>query len=816
MFTPASDGLFWERNDVNLAKVIIKEVLKPSLRLINLRKGVNNLFKEPKMKNELTILLCLFPIILLSLTCEFDKIDEFAASGDYGEFHRLLIEDDYLYAISHYGFEINAVDENGELNKISLIPIEGDVDGIEKIGSNVFVSVSTSVTYQSEIHSALYKIDISNPYEPFVADSIVFPEDIKNYILRNYGNYLAYHKLEEINNSWFYTQLVFMDPITFEEVTSFVIQTWTEPLRDNYFLRQRNPGEYIFDVYDYTDIFDIQVISSVNFELCPTAFLKMYAIDDSTLVLLGNESISFYDFSDISNIELLSTHYRQSTSSPFGDCIRIDDFILIPSQCDGIEIVDITDIENPFMFDFWEYPIEELTQVNPYFVTSGALIYDNDHLYVGTFYNGVLLMNYNNGTIEYVNKFINNRINTSIHKIYNNQIITTGYSGGLYVYNIEEVNSPTLNMIVFEDLFMIDFKIINNYIYLTTYSNPDENSYFKVFDISNLSNPILQFDILLNGISSFLINENELDYIYICSSVNIQSYEISKYDISDPENIEQILLFEFTEIVQPFFFYEGYLYIQKSNDSGMKDLLIYDGFEEENPELVSQIINFTNSPRIFKINDYLNISQSSNSGGDLFYSLDDPINPEFIFSTQNTSKWSGCKLKNNVLFSPSEFTVYLYDLEGNPSGELEPFDHFNLNSRYNNITFYSQGDEDYFFCEQLECISTYNYSIETSAHDELLIPELTLSNYPNPFNPITSIVFNLPEEGEVQLDIYNIKGQKVKQLVSDSAYQLSAGQHSVVWDGKDENNKTVSSGIYMYQLKVNGEAIASKKCLLLK
>ncbi len=88
-----------------------------------------------------------------------------------------------------------------------------------------------------------------------------------------------------------------------------------------------------------------------------------------------------------------------------------------------------------------------------------------------------------------------------------------------------------------------------------------------------------------------------------------------------------------------------------------------------------------------------------------------------------------------------------------------------------------------------------------------------LTNYPNPFNPETNVVFNLMEESNVQLDIYNIKGQKVKQLVSD---QLLAGEHSVVWDGDDKSGKSVSSGIYYYMLNVNGKTEAVKKCVLLK
>ncbi len=127
----------------------------------------------------LLVTFCLIPIVLSSLTFEYEKIDEFAESGNYGQFHRLLIEDDYLYAISVYGFEIYLINESsGELFRTSFIPLEGIVDGIEKIGTNIFVSVSMRTSQQTEIHSTIYKIDVSNPYDPIVADSIIFPENI--------------------------------------------------------------------------------------------------------------------------------------------------------------------------------------------------------------------------------------------------------------------------------------------------------------------------------------------------------------------------------------------------------------------------------------------------------------------------------------------------------------------------------------------------------------------------------------------------------------------------------------------------------------
>jgi len=98
--------------------------------------------------------------------------------------------------------------------------------------------------------------------------------------------------------------------------------------------------------------------------------------------------------------------------------------------------------------------------------------------------------------------------------------------------------------------------------------------------------------------------------------------------------------------------------------------------------------------------------------------------------------------------------------------------------------------------------------------DENLIPLITKlnQNYPNPFNPTTTINYSLKEKSRVSINIYNIKGQKVKQLVSD---QLSAGQHSVVWNGKDESGKSVSSGIYFYKLKA-GNFEKTKKMILMK
>ncbi|MFC1898651.1 T9SS type A sorting domain-containing protein [Candidatus Cloacimonadota bacterium] len=85
-------------------------------------------------------------------------------------------------------------------------------------------------------------------------------------------------------------------------------------------------------------------------------------------------------------------------------------------------------------------------------------------------------------------------------------------------------------------------------------------------------------------------------------------------------------------------------------------------------------------------------------------------------------------------------------------------------------------------------------------------------NYPNPFNPVTNISFCLPEEQKIELAIYNLKGQKVAQIANG---HFASGEHKVTWDGKDDHDKKVASGLYFYKLKTNNKEI-SKKMLLLK
>ncbi len=102
---------------------------------------------------------------------------------------------------------------------------------------------------------------------------------------------------------------------------------------------------------------------------------------------------------------------------------------------------------------------------------------------------------------------------------------------------------------------------------------------------------------------------------------------------------------------------------------------------------------------------------------------------------------------------------------------------------------------------------------QSNDNNEVPISGFLAQNYPNPFNPETTILFTTENtEKNTELVIFNLKGQKVRTLVNE---RLPAGQHSIIWDGTNDNHKKVSSGVYFYRMTA-GDYTSTKKMILLK
>ncbi len=86
------------------------------------------------------------------------------------------------------------------------------------------------------------------------------------------------------------------------------------------------------------------------------------------------------------------------------------------------------------------------------------------------------------------------------------------------------------------------------------------------------------------------------------------------------------------------------------------------------------------------------------------------------------------------------------------------------------------------------------------------------ANYPNPFNPETTIGYQLPAAAQVRLEIYDALGQRVRTLVQQVE---PAGYHTAVWDGRDDGGHTLAGGVYLYRLQAD-EFSQVRKLLLMK
>ncbi len=110
------------------------------------------------------------------------------------------------------------------------------------------------------------------------------------------------------------------------------------------------------------------------------------------------------------------------------------------------------------------------------------------------------------------------------------------------------------------------------------------------------------------------------------------------------------------------------------------------------------------------------------------------------------------------------------------------------------------------------CLRLTYESIATPVEDGDL-PRTLVSegNFPNPFNPMTTIKFAVPQAGRVDLSVYDVAGRKVATVLNEV---MEAGRQSVTWTGRNDAGQTVSSGTYFYRLTAGTETVVGKMLLM--
>ncbi len=567
----------------------------------------------------------------------------------------------------------------------------------------------------------------------------------------------------------------------------------------------------------YVDIFDIQTTNNIQSLTCIDASFdvlgtraKIHYLNNENYLYLtktGFEGTSVYNCNDLQNIVWVETFNTASRPIMINENYIITEFA---------EIFQFSNSTSIYLIDNLENGASTAWQFN----------------------NNILLNNKYIGT-SYIYNLVSNEV-TSHYYSYNQ----TPEGAGEYLLLYKD-NSVRLIDLRYpfntDELYHLDYNVNN-------FKLENDNIIFEIdngLGIIDLTDPQFNLhEITLDYFDNFLINNEKLlvyRYNYSYTSFNL-------YDIYDLNNIQLLNTFDLPDIGKPYIILDNFIYC--FNENALKtisisdpsnpfivndltfgnefyntfikiDSLLYmfgsgcaivDITSAENPEILMETILPSNpnpNCRIEFINNTAYLLSSASDRLLHIYDFNDPLDPLLITTIGSMNIDRIFKVNDSLVGINNNInSIYFYELNNS-------IPYLSNEYNWNNSTYYLAEYDDYLItaCGQF---GIYALSMNIAPAENQLIQNidlLNLANYPNPFNPSTIITFSIKSDSKVNLSVYNIKGQKVKELINN---KISAGKHSFSWSGLDSNNIKVSSGVFLYKLSINGKTKAVNKCLLLK
>ncbi|MEA2095090.1 MAG: T9SS type A sorting domain-containing protein, partial [Candidatus Cloacimonadota bacterium] len=534
--------------------------------------------------------------------------------------------------------------------------------------------------------------------------------------------------------------------------------------------------------YNIDDINNPTLIYQYNHELIDYSYCYVRKVDDNHCMLIDNQEIALFYIENELNI-YFDSFWDFTSISRFRQPFTLVDDQLYIGNLEGENFVfDVSDYNSPvllyewnedyFMYDYFVY--ENYLYQSKY--REGIWFYDLNELPSSQYevfgqyfpprstgyFDGVIYKNYPDHISKVNMETYEEELicdapfdeSWSIHKI-NNLLIVFSL---LLLHNYNEYAIIDLNTNTILNTFEIPDRIhiIQNDRIITSHDN-----YVKIYEINGDS----EFELLTEFVAdSPYINEFDENHIWVSHTTG--DFLINTIDLEIDYDFEDFFSPESDWIAKPLK-YDDRLIICNVNFPNEMVIKLYDINDLSNPLLLDSKID---------------------SSFCRYYCLDD-----LIIEIN--------RLEPIVVYNKFEdsFTDPIQEIDLDTYNEWLVID-----EERNRILSFSL-----FYCK------SFLYE-NTGSELELIYEKSTkLSNYPNPFNPETTISFSVQNEfpENTELIVYNLKGQKVKQLINKP---LSNGDYSIVWDGSDKDNKQVSSGVYFYQLKSEDKLIANGKCLLLK
>jgi hypothetical protein len=740
------------------------------------------------MLKKALIIMLLGIALTFSLTAEdisFNKVNDFAFAQSYNTPASLKVIDSYLYTLSTHGLEIFEIDVQSNLNKISTIPISKSLYYFEIYEDYAYISTIHSIN-----QNKIYQIDISDPYNPFIANTLVFDNDKTIINLNIFGDKLNF---ELIKNGDIVENNIYSLP-ELEVVGELPLDLEPNKINNNLALDWNNEVGQIgyYSIYNTSDLCNPIYLGDIDLS---QVALHAKTLNDSIAVISDSEKVTFWNISDPANWELISNYQSSNVLHWFDNFSIMENYLLLLNYS-GFEILNIEDLNN----------IELVDDIIAY-DSVVANCHTNNNIFLASGRDGIQKYSFNNEFIEYIESYY--EYPSFYHSYsYQNYLFVQSSRHGVYLFDVSDPLQP----VEIETTLLADkYKVIqgkNNLIWVMDFTDYS----YKIFDISNPEAPILRNTIpvgdwLQISWSCLRFDGSNIDEVYLFF---MDPTRIEKYDISEPG--EPQLLFDYSLSTQGYAFSvkDGYGYIAEPT-SDSNNLYILEGLEENEPYISTTLENFSPSYEDF----YLQLL-----GDKLFtrnepiksYELSNPLEPEFLYQLEYDTQ-GRLNSHNDYLVGKQANYLPIYDIS-NVQNTIVPAEMIlELISAAYGCNFFEIDGQEYMFVVEVSAIEVFEIN-NTSNIGELEVVDMgtNLSNYPNPFNPETTINFSLNEAGPVELAIYNIKGQKIKTLVNET---LPAQNYNIVWNGRDDNNQQVSSGVYFYRMNTSTYT-STRKMILMK
>ena len=556
-------------------------------------------------------------------------------------------------------------------------------------------------------------------------------------------------------------------------------------IEDNYLYITTDLGNQVgFNIFDITDINNPTIIGSTS---CPGEFSSGFELlNNFAFIAAYANNLQIIDVNDPYNPQLISECIIPEARS-FDVAVDDNYAYLIGREEMCFSVIDVSDPFTPYLIEGFDYP--------------GIRICNNDNnvficrdINNSTTYNGVGFLNIENPTVLTIESEYRTGYAEKMICVDNIAYVANSYSG-LKIIDISNPSNPTSISNFATICSATDVIVESNIAYVAV-----ADSCLQIIDVSDPSQPFL-----LGGVS--------FPVYFMQTALNIDKFENHIYvggnfmwymvviNVSDPTNpviVNQQSVNDFCYDVAIFennLFLAGY----------WGGLQIFDLINPVYPVEVGY----------YPLDLALSVEANENIAfiGDPYASLrifdTSALSNPILTETYSIGYVKDMNFLDNTLYVASSTGIHLY----NVTNPYSTYESDTISDCYPKGIFPTQ---DYLYCTESFQFNVYGDTTLVSVDDNLIINkhnQFNLSNYPNPFNPITTISFSIKEDSKINLSIYNIKGQKVKTLINN---EISKGNHSISWNGEDENNNSVSSGVYLYKLKVNNKTDVIKKCLLLK